>query len=392
MKPKRLLVVTDEMEVGGSQRQISFLLSGLDRSQWEPELLFFRKESFMAQALRAQDITVHQLPKRGRFDPGFVLRYAALLRRGRYDVVHAYSLTAELWTAIARMFVRRAPSQVSSVRNLHLGQSRLFWMLKRFALGRSAAIITNSRIAAEHTAQHVGMDPSRFEFVANGVAPVEPMPPHERDALRRAIGVPAGRCFGLFVGRLVKQKNVPCLIRAMAALQPHERPWIALAGWGPLHDEITRLRSEAGLEADLHLLGERSDAVDLMKAADFLVLPSLHEGMSNVLMEAMSVACPVVASEVGGAPELIDHGRTGLLFRSDDSAALAMHLRRITADADLRIRLSAASAEHIRNSYSIDQLVKGTVAVYERGIQTRGRRGTPSSLATVQAGRLGEDA
>lgn len=391
MKPKRLLVVTDEMEVGGSQRQISFLLSGLDRSRWEPELLFFRKESFMAQALRAQGITVHQLPKRGRFDPGFVLRYARLLRHGRYDVVHAYSLTAELWTAIARMLVRRAPVQVSSVRNLHLGQSRLFWALKRFSLKRSAAIVTNSRTAARHTARNVGMEPSRFEFVANGVAPAQPIRPHERDTLRDAIGVPARRCFGLFVGRLVKQKNVPCLIRALASLPPAERPWIALAGWGPLHDEITRMRNEAGLENDLHLLGERSDAIDLMKAADFLVLPSLHEGMSNVLMEAMSVGCPVVASDVGGAAELIDSGTTGLLFASDDDAALAAHLRRITADAELRRRLSNASAEHIRNTYSIGQLVSGTVAVYERCLEARGRRGTPI-LGALQAGTLGEDA
>ena len=377
MTARRLLVVSDEMEVGGSQRQISYLLGGLDRTRWQPELLFFRHESFMVRELREQGITVHHLHKRGRFDLGFILRYAALLRRGRYDLVHAYSLTAELWTAVARLLVQRAPPQVSSVRNLHLTKSRLFWGLKRFAMRRSAAVIANARAAAAAAAVQVKVPLDRFDVVPNGILPAQPLAAGEREALRQALGVPEGRIFGLFVGRLVRQKNLACLVRAMSALPAGERPWIALAGQGPLQADIQQRQEAAGLHGDLRFLGERADAVLLMKAADFLVLPSLHEGMSNVLMEAMSVGCPVVASEVGGNSELIEHGVSGLLFASDDAGALAAHLRELVIAPSLRARLSAEAAARIRSRYSIPQLVAATVAVYERCLRVHATQVAP---------------
>ncbi|HEY4555929.1 MAG TPA: glycosyltransferase, partial [Lysobacter sp.] len=115
MSPRRVLVVTDEMEVGGSQRQIVNLLAGLDRARWQPELLYFRNRSFLVDEVERLGIPVHHLPKHGRIDPRFVARYAALLRRGDYDVVHAFSLTAELWTVLARTLSGAAPRVVSSV-------------------------------------------------------------------------------------------------------------------------------------------------------------------------------------------------------------------------------------------------------------------------------------
>lgn len=389
-RPRRLLVVSDEMEVGGSQRQISYLLGGLDRSQWQPELLYFRKGSFLVDELRAQGIVVHHLPKRGRFDPRFVWRYAQLLRRGRYDLVHAFSLTAELWTAVARLLVRDAPVQVSSVRNLYPTDSRLFWGLKRFNVWRSAAVISNAQLAADDTARQIGVAVDRFDVIPNGIVPTLPISAAERAEVRRSLGLPQGRVLGLFVGRLVHQKNLPCLLRALAQLPPEQRPWLAVAGQGPLLPELQQLRQAAGIGADMRFLGERSDARTLMKAADFLVLPSWHEGLSNVLMEAMSAGCPVVASRVGGTPEIVEDGASGLLFDSDDADALAAHLGRITQDAALRARLSEAAAARMRSRYSISRMVDGTVAVYDRCLRAAAR---PShSRGPLLADRVGEDA
>lgn len=372
MPAKKLLVVTDEMEVGGSQRQIAYLLGGLDRSRWKPELLFFRNESFLVEELRAQGVVVHHLPKNGRFDLGFAWRYSALLRRGRYDLVHAFSLTAELWTLIASSLVRRPARLVSSVRGLYLAEPEWFWRIKRLIIRRSAAIIANARAGAMAAAGRGGVPVESFDVVPNGIVPLPALMPGEREALRGALGVPAGRIFGLFVGRLVKEKNVACLMRAMAALPPGDRPWIALAGGGPLREEIESMREMTGLCADVRLIGERSDATSLMKAADFLVLPSAYEGMSNVLMEAMSAGCPVVASEVGGNPELVEDEATGLLFPNDDDAALALRLGRLSSDAGLRARLSQNAAQRTRVRYSVARLAASTMAVYDRCLSAPG--------------------
>lgn len=386
MSVRKLLIATDEMEIGGSQRQITYLLGGLDRTRWQPELVFFRNESFLVNELRQQGVVVHHLRKRGRIDIGFVLRYAALLRRQRYDVVHAFSLTAELWTAVASLLVRRPPPLVSSVRNLFPTQPAWFWRIKRFILGRSAAVVSNSRAGAAETAARTATHLQDFDIVPNGIHPAQPMSAGQREPFRRALGAPAGRPFGLFVGRLVKQKNLGCLMRALASLPAAERPWIALAGNGPLREEIDAMREAAGLDDDVRFLGERSDAIELMKAADFLVLPSAYEGMSNVLMEAMSAGCPIVASNVGGNPELVEDGTTGLIFAADDAAGLASHLRRLSAEPELRQRLSAAALERVGSRYSIANLVAATEAVYERTLSASALPGSalPSAMAPTQ--------
>lgn len=375
MAAKRLLVVSDEMEIGGSQRQITLLLGGLDRARWQPELLFFRDRSFLIDELERLGIPIHHVPKRGRIDPGFVLRYAAFLRRGRYDVVHAFSLTAELWTVLTKPLVWRSFRFVSSVRGLYLTESRRFWRLKRFVVRRSDAVIANARACASETARRVGVASDRFDVVPNGVFIPSALPACERDAQRTRIGVPEGRAFGLFVGRLVKEKNLACLIRALGRLEPDARPWMAIAGNGPMHADLVAMAAAAGLQADLNFIGERRDVTDLMQTADFLVLPSSQEGMSNALLEAMAAGCPVIASAVGGNRELVADQHSGLLFPNDDDHALGVCLRLLVTDPTLRTKLSKQAWEHAQAQHAVERMVSATAAVYERCLQAPTGRG-----------------
>jgi glycosyltransferase involved in cell wall biosynthesis len=387
MRPRKLLVVSDEMEVGGSQRQITYLLGGLDRRQWQAELVFFRKESFLVRDLRAQGIVVHHVPKRGRLDLRFVLAYAALLRRERYDLVHAFSLTAELWTLVAGWLARHRPPLIASIRGLYLDESERFWRIKRFILSRSAAVIANARAGAVAAAKRAGVPATNIDVVPNGLVPPDPLPAGQRDLLRHAIGVPPQRPFALFVGRLVKEKNLACLMRALARIPAEQRPWVALAGNGPLRGDIDAMREAAGLDADVRFLGERKDTAALMQSADFLVLPSSYEGMSNVLMEAMAAGCPVVASDVGGNPELVEDGATGLLFPSDDADALARCLQAMGRDDALRLRLSQHAAQVARQRYSVEQLVRSTTRVYERCLEARATHAGDVPLSPVGSTR-----
>ncbi|WP_386748056.1 glycosyltransferase [Agrilutibacter niabensis] len=370
-------MVIDSMEVGGSQRQVQHLLEGLDKEQWQPELAYFRCDSFLVDAIRRSGTPVHYLPKRSRLDLRFLIAYARLLRDGNYALVHAYSLTAELWALLARAFSGRRPVLVASERSsVRHDRPAWYWWLKRIVLGRSAAVIANSRAGAHSTARRTGMPDALFATIANDVALPPPMAADSRAATRESIGAPNGRLFGLFVGRLVPVKNVACLVRALGMLAPGQRPWIAIVGDGPLRASIEQLAADCDVASDLCFLGEREDATQLMEAADFLVLPSHFEGLSNALLEAMAARCPVIASAVGGSVELINNGQTGLLFPSDDAGALAAAIARMEEPA-LRSRLADAARQHVEQHHSQAALAAATAAVYERCLR-------PASLADAR--------
>lgn len=374
MSPRRLLVVIDEMEVGGSQRQIVRLLLGLDRTCWQPELAYFRGDSFLVAEVAGAGIPVHHLPKRGRLDPRFLAAFTRLLWRGHYDLVHAFSLTAELWSIIARAPVPGQLMVVASERNQQVGQPAWYWWLKRFVLTRSVAAIANSDAGARTTARHTGMPPDFFDTVHNGVPVPAPLSAPERETVRAGIGVPAGRVLALFVGRLVPQKNLECLLAAMEMLEPGCRPWLAVVGDGPLRTMLEHRAGKARAAGDVCFLGERDDATRLMQAADFLVLPSHFEGMPNVLLESMAAGCPVIASNVDGNRELVEHECTGLLFDPGEPEALAMCLQRLTGDTQWRSQLALRARDHVEQHFGIPALVESTTAVYDRCLRnSRGR-------------------
>ncbi|GAB3725701.1 glycosyltransferase [Luteimonas pelagia] len=385
MRPDRLLLVIDGMEVGGSQRQLLCLLRGLDRTRWAPEVAYFRDASPLLDAVRAEGVPVHHVPKRRRVDPPFVMAFARLLRARDYALVHAFSLTAELWSLPARRLSGRMPVLVASERSANPRHPTWYWWAKRLVVGHAAAVIANTTAGAEATAHRTGAARERFTAIGNGIAPPAPLGPGDRCEIREALRVVPRRLLGLFVGRLVAAKNVPCLLRALARIPPAGRPCIAIAGEGPLRATLEDLARALDVAGDVRFLGERADATRLMQAADFLVLPSRFEGLSNALLEAMAAGCPVLASAVGGTPELVEDGRSGLLFADDDDAALAALMRRMD-DRDLRDRLSRAAARHVERHHGVAAMAAATSAVYERCLEPRTRGAPPHRAAPLAGG------
>lgn len=369
MAARRILLVIDEMEVGGSQRQIAHLLAGLDRSRWQPELAFFRSPSFLIDEIKASGIPVHHIAKRRRLDPRFFFGLIRLLRRRDYALVHAYSLTAELWCVLALRALRRRPALVASVRGLYASESPMFWRLKKFVLRRSSAIISNSRAGVAIASARTGVPPQRFDVVGNGLPTPAALSPAQVAHLRGALTLPPARPVAIFVGRLVAVKNIPLLLAALARLPAAQRPFTLLVGDGPERARLAQSIDALQLAADVRLLGQRSDATDLIQLADFLVLPSISEGLSNVILEAKFCARAVLASAVGGNVEAIADGIDGLLFTSDDCAALAERLHRLTSDDELRTRLGRSARLSVERAHSLATLADATARVYARCLQ-----------------------
>ncbi|HRD72831.1 MAG TPA: glycosyltransferase family 4 protein [Aquimonas sp.] len=362
----RILVMTDEMEVGGSQRQIVHLLRGLKARGHEVSLLYFRKHSFLLDAVRAEGIAVTQIEKLKPIDLRFTWALLRFLQRGRFDVVHCFSITAELWTRLVMPLVW-GTRFISSVRGLGLDFPDWHWRAKAWVMRGSDAVISNSRAGAELMQARCQFPAARIDVVHNGAALATDISAARREQARQTVEwVSPQRMRLLFVGRLVYNKNVRMLLLALARLPAERRPLAWIAGFGPDRGDLLILRERLELSEDVRFLDERDDTAELMLAADLLVLPSREEGLSNVIIEAMGSGLPIIATAVGGTPELIRDGENGLLVPNEDDSALAAAMQRLIDDDALRDRLAAQARADALTGFSLDAMVDHTVSIYQR--------------------------
>lgn len=350
----RILFVTDEMEVGGTQRQIVLMAKSLDPARFEATVTYFCNRSFLVDQLEQAGIRVVEIPKQHRFSPSFVWQFARFLREEHFDVMHCFAFTGELWGAIARRLLpaSRRPALITSVRNKYDWYTGFQWKLKRWSALQSTCVIANSRAGGEHARENMRLPHGAVDVVYNGVMDIA------NGMTRVPQSVETGQIVALFVGRLVEQKNVPLLIRAMK-LVVDERVALKLkiTGDGPLRAEIEALIQSLRLGTHIEMLGERSDTPDLMAAADFVVSPSLREGLSNVILEAMMMGRPVVASAVGGSVELVEAGVTGTLFPSGDARVLADAMMVLTKDQAMRERYGNAARQRAIQNYTVEAMI-----------------------------------
>jgi glycosyltransferase involved in cell wall biosynthesis len=231
------------------------------------------------------------------------------------------------------------------------------------------AVIAISRAAAAALVAR-GIDGARVVIVPSGVD-THSFRDLDRAAARRALGLDADAQVLAIVASLHGRKGHAVLLEALARLARHgAQPHCLAAGTGPEGQELQDLATRLGLGARMRWLGQLADVRPVLAAADVVVMPSLAEGLGVAAIEAMAAGRPVVASAVGGLPELIADGEQGLLVPPGDPDALAGALGRCLADPALCARLAAAGRLRAE-AFSTIAMARGTEAVYERALAAR---------------------
>lgn len=359
-RPVRLALAITDLDVGGAERALVALATRLDRRRWEPRVFCLGPEGRLAGPLRAAGIAVECLAVEPSKPGRAVLRLARALRRFRPALVQSFLFHANVAARLAAPLAG-LPWVVGGLRvaerrdNGHL-------RLDRLTMPLAAGSVCVSEGVRRFSVEQGRLDPERLTVIPNAVdpGPFDAARPADRDGL----GVPADAHLALYVGRLDPQKGIATLLEAAARVAETDPRWhLALAGEGPERPGLeARLAADPGLAARVHVLGRRDDVPDLLCAADLLVLPSLWEGMPNVVLEAMAARRAVVGTAVEGTEELVEPGVTGWLVPTCDPAALADALREAAADPGRLTRFGAAGRAKVEARHTHDRVV----AAYER--------------------------
>jgi glycosyltransferase involved in cell wall biosynthesis len=300
----------------------------------------------------------------------FLLQLCWVIYRRRVDLIHVNSYVPGNYARLAAALM-----QVPIVIDHWHGFTR-FNRKRRLicrVLGRFTDLsIAVSRGVRDYLLEQVGPDPAKVRVVPNGVDVAAIDAARPGPLVRRELGLPEDSPVIGLVGRLDHWgKGHKELFTAMAQIRARHPVHALIVGGGRRAAEVRQLAASLGLAEVVHFLGPRSDVPDLLNAMDVFVLPSYSEGVSLALLEAMAAGLPVIATAVGGLPEVVTDGENGLLIPPRDPGALAGALERLLSDPAWARQLGANARGHVRAHYSLERLGREISKIYEELIEKK---------------------
>jgi glycosyltransferase involved in cell wall biosynthesis len=378
-RPPRLRVVTllDTLGMGGAERMAVAIACLLDPERFESLVCVSRHwhEAPLAADLSRAGIPVLELNRTRRAAIWDWKPLFRLLRDHPIDVLHAHKFGSNVWCATLGMLAR-VPVTVAHEHGSE--RDRLHYTVDRLLIGRAVdAVVAVSDAERRHMIEAEGIRPEKVHVIRNGIEPPQPVTADLRDEVGLAADVPV---IGS-VAMLRPEKALEVLVEATPLLlERFPTLHVLIAGSGGEEARLRSLVGELGLERSVHLLGLRADIANVLAALDVAVFTSDREAMPLATIEAMAAGKPVVATAVGGLPELIDDGMEGFLVPPRDPAALAAAVVPLLEDRELRERIGARGRERQRHELEIEATVSAVEQLYDDlwATRRRGRDRTPS--------------
>ena len=366
---------------GGAQESFAQLLLNLDRTRYDVEAVSL-SPGVAVNRLRRLGVEVDVLDETD--DAAAIARLAERLNAHEIDVLHAHMFRAEVVGTRAAL-AAGTPVIVATVHSSRVRETPDVDTLRELSPHIDRLIVPSRAIAAKVAAE--GRSPGEMSVIPNGI-PLERFTDAGAASVRHHLGIGPDEALVGVVARLEPEKGHRYLVAAVP-LVLRECPGVrfAIVGDGSLATELEdSIAALPGRAAErVVLTGRRDDVVAVTAALDVAVLPSLREAQGISLLEAMALGKPVVASAVGGIPEVVAHGREGLLVPPADPARLADAIVTLVRDASLRARLGEAGRRKVAEQYSVQASVRRIEAVYDEELRRAGRPPAEQSPGSTSA-------
>lgn len=354
-----VLLMVRELGIGGTERQLVETARFLCRDRFFPHVGCFRPNGLRRNDLEMAGVPILHLPVYSFKSPAVLKAASQLIRYIRdnnIQIVHSFDAPLNVFAVpIAR--IAGTPAVIASQRGHRVLTGRRLGRLLRFTDRIADAVVVNCEAMRRYLVEEEGVAENKVRLCYNGIDTDN----YERKTIPSPF--PDRLVIGS-MGALRPEKGLETLIQAFAELGNCGAK-LAIVGSGPEEDRLRALSLQLGVMEDCHFEPATTQVAEWLSRIDIFVLPSRSEALSNALMEAMACRCCPVASRVGGNPELVEHGRNGLLFQTDNVAELASQLRGLLTDEDRRKRFAAAASETIRSKFTFAQAALAMQEIYE---------------------------
>jgi glycosyltransferase involved in cell wall biosynthesis len=363
--PIRVLHTITGLRIGGAERLVVAATAGLPRARFESAVCCLAERGPLADEAERSGSPVWCI---GEF-PG--LRHPLAFRRlvgtiasFRPHIVHTHLQSANLYGRLAAILTG-VPIIVSTEHNVYASKPRRYIAVERMLARRTRALIAVSAEVRRSLAEQLRIDPRGIRLIHNGVPDRQPSPDRVRKLRARIPGLPGELVLGS-VASLTPKKGLVFLIRALAMLAARGRPAsLVVAGEGPNRQRLESLAAELGVSGRVLFLGDSRHVEDVFDAIEVFVLPSLVEGLPLALLEAMRAGKPVVATSVGGVPEVVTSDVNGLLVEPGNTEQLADAIELMARSPELRATLGSRARETVEREFTERQYLTTLASLYD---------------------------
>jgi glycosyltransferase involved in cell wall biosynthesis len=365
-----VLTLTDSLGAGGAEVVAMELVLRADPNRFQRSLCVTRSNEASdwatsgenVERLRAEGVNVLKLDRRNRVDLRAWRPLVGYLRSRRVDVLHAHKFGSNVWAAVFGRLLR-VPVVVSHEHTWSFEGQPVRKLVDRRIVGPySDAVIAVSEADRRRMIERVGMPADRVVLIPNGISAPQP---EDGAAIRAELGFGQGVPILVLTAGLRVQKAIDVMLQAMALLR-RAQPQVQLLIVGP--GDPTQLRAQAsriGVGDAVTFTGARGDVAKILAASDIGVLSSDFEGMPLAVLEYMAARLPVVATDVGGLPEIVDHGRSGLLVPPRDPVALAGAIDTVLSDRAMARSMGAAGHARQQREFSAEVMADRVYRLYD---------------------------
>lgn len=367
----KIVYVITSTGVGGAEKILYHTATGMDCNRYEISVCSLKKKGVIAEELAKRGIEVHCLHMAnkegfiGWFSSAMALfKLLPYLRSLRPEIVHSFLFRANILARIAG-FLAGVPIVISSIRVMG-GEKRYYHYLERITSFMVNHYLTVSESVKKYVIQNSKIPVKKISVIYNGMDIKRDHYLQEHE-VKKPFAIEDGDRILVTVGRLHKQKGHCFLFQAVSKIQKEiSSVKLIVVGEGEEGNNLKNLAESLDLTDNIIFAGLRDDVEKILPMAEIFVLPSLWEGMPNVLLEAMNAGNPVIATKVGGIPELVLHGKTGILVPPNDSNALAKAIVNLLHHKLQAKKMGEAGRTRVEEHFTISKTVVETESIYQK--------------------------
>lgn len=367
----RVMHVLYYLSIGGLEQVVLNLIKKLNRQRYQPYVACLRETGGLKTELEQIGVKVIEFNRGDGLDLKLPFDFARVLRREKIAILHTHDLGPYLYGALAAKLAR-VPILVHTEHSYLTQNTKILKIAERILSFGTDVIISDSLDVTRFLVKEQHINPKKIQTIYNGIDVSLFQTNTNGSSLKTMLGLPPEARIVGTVGRLVPVKDQRTLISAMVPIvSADESVHLALVGDGPLRDELTALARDLGIRSQVHFLGNRRDVHKLLPLFDVFVLPSLSEGLSLSLLEAMACHRPVITTNVGGNLEIIDRPEVGILVRPGDVAALTTEIRQMLYQPELAEKLGRQARRQVEARFSLEKMAENYEAIYESNLSLK---------------------